>query len=96
MGIFRGFNSRRKRNFSGNVAGIKITFDKSTVVDPITGIITADKPPTFSLSDEEKAALIKELGLTQQFELVDEKSVTAKRPKSIFLAAWINNHGFKT
>ena len=34
--------------------GSKVTFDKSTRVDPKTGIITADKPPTFNLSEQEK------------------------------------------
>ena len=37
--------------------GSTVTFDPSTKVDPKTGIITADKPPTFSLTEEEKTII---------------------------------------
>ena len=34
--------------------GSEVTFDPSTKVDPNTGIITADKGPTFKLTEKEK------------------------------------------
>jgi len=51
--------------------GRTVTFDESTVVDPITGIITADKGPTFELNEKDLAIFAELQKDADAVEIVD-------------------------